>query len=156
MNTELLVNQVMTKQVVVGNLGNKFSQIMEFFCKHNIAHLPILANGELVGILSIKDVLNFTYDQLNRFGVCSKEDLDDSFLVEEVMTPDPITISSKAKIADALVSLAPGKFQALPVVDNGEIVGMITNKDLVKIYQLDAHPYQNKTGFTIDTSGFGI
>lgn len=75
MNTELLVNQVMTKQVIVGNLGNKFSQIMEFFCKHNIAHLPILAKGELVGILSIKDVLNYTYDRLNRFGVCSKDDL---------------------------------------------------------------------------------
>lgn len=72
------------------------------------------------------------------------------------MTPEPITISSTAKIADALVCLAPGKFQALPVVDNGEIVGIITNKDLVKIYQLDAHPYENKTGFTINTSGFGI
>ncbi len=156
MNTELLVNQVMTKQVVVGNLGNKFSQIMEFFCKHQIAHLPIVAQGELVGILSMKDVLNFTYESLNANTQISKEELDEKFNVENVMTPDPITISSHAKIADALVWLAPGKFQALPVVEKGEIVGIITNKDLVKIYQLDAHPYENKTGFTINTSGFGI
>lgn len=50
--------------------------------------------------------------------------------VEQKMTSNPITISSTATIADASELMRVHKFRRLPVVDNGKLVGLVTDRDL--------------------------
>ncbi len=50
--------------------------------------------------------------------------------VRDVMTPDPITISPNHSIGAALSRMRRGGFRRLPVVDNGKLVGIITDRDL--------------------------
>ncbi|MBP2628523.1 MAG: putative signal transduction protein with domain containing protein [Firmicutes bacterium] len=50
--------------------------------------------------------------------------------VEQRMTPNPITITSAATIADASELMRVNKFRRLPVVDGGKLVGLVTDRDL--------------------------
>lgn len=50
--------------------------------------------------------------------------------VRDVMTPDPITISPNHSIGSALARMRQGGFRRLPVVENGKLVGIITDRDL--------------------------
>ena len=50
--------------------------------------------------------------------------------VRDVMTPDPITISPNHSIGTALARMRQGGFRRLPVVENGKLVGIITDRDL--------------------------
>jgi CBS domain-containing protein len=51
------------------------------------------------------------------------------------MTADPISISPDDRAAKIVDILSGGRFQALPVTVNGEIKGIVTNKDLVRMLQ---------------------
>jgi len=50
--------------------------------------------------------------------------------VRDVMTPDPVTISPNHSIGAALARMRRGGFRRLPVVEDGELVGIITDRDL--------------------------
>ena len=79
--------------------------------------LPVLHSGKLVGILSEYDVRNYD-EQLN------------STLVRTAMTGQPITISSFETVELAALLLREHNVGALPVVDGGKLVGIISSKDL--------------------------
>ncbi len=51
-------------------------------------------------------------------------------LVKEWMTPNPNVVSSKTPVMEAMQVLRKGGFRRLPVVDNGKLVGIVTDKDL--------------------------
>ncbi len=51
-------------------------------------------------------------------------------LVRNIMTPDPVTITPNHSIGAALTRMRRGGFRRLPVVENGELVGIITDRDL--------------------------
>jgi len=79
--------------------------------------LPVMDEGKLVGILSQYDLKNY-------------RDCLGSILVRTVMTAHPITVSSSATLEHAISSLSKHKIGALPVVDEGRLVGIIAASDL--------------------------
>lgn len=124
----------MTKNVVVANENNTFSQLMEFFTKHNIQHLPVTSGEEIVGIISARDMTRYLNDKLNSGKALSNSMLNNTFRLTEVMTANPISVDPDDSIEKVTGLLAKGKFQAVPVVKNRMIHGIITNKDIVKMY----------------------
>jgi len=83
----------------------------------NFRRVPVLDGGKLVGILSQYDLINY-------------RDCLGSILVKTVMTPHPVTVSSSATLEHAISSLSKHKIGALPVLDEGRLVGIITASDL--------------------------
>ena len=53
-------------------------------------------------------------------------------LVRDVMTKKPVTIGPEADLADAVDKLLVGKFGCLPVMEEGKLVGLITETDLLR------------------------
>ncbi|GAB1449656.1 MAG: CBS domain-containing protein [Bacteroidia bacterium] len=155
MKTDIKVKHIMTRELVVANLNNRFSQVLDFFCQFKIAHLPIVEEDKIVGIISVNDALNFLYAKLGA-GNVHVETLNEEFKMEDLMTPDPIHISPEAGLDEALEMLDKGRFQALPVVEDGKLVGIVTNKDLVKSFSFEVNPVEKRSTYTIETSGFGI
>ncbi len=131
---KVIVSQLMTKNVVVANPTNKISQVLAFFTETNITHLPVAENDRLLGIISIKDLLRFINKGLQTGKPVSVEDLDSTFSLEAIMTKDPITLSPSDDVQRARELLSTGQFSALPVVDNGEILGIISIKDVVRYF----------------------
>ena len=59
------VAEVMTKNVLTGSPGDSVEETMGLLTEHRIRHLPVLDNAELVGIVSIGDIVKAQYDVLS-------------------------------------------------------------------------------------------
>lgn len=126
------ISTLMTKKVIVADLHTKFTDIMTLFLDYKIYHLPVVFDNKLLGILSLTDALRF-FDQ-EAVNITEHEHLNELFDMEKIMTHNPKTLDLHSTLKDAADLLATSKFRAAPVVnEKGEIQGIISNKDLVKV-----------------------
>lgn len=133
MEEKIKISQLMTRKVIVANLQNKFSEVLQFFNDTNINHLPVTFDDALLGIISIKDLLKYVSTELKSGNTVTLEALDAKFKLEDIMTKSPVYVHPDNLVTDAIEILSEGKFQALPVLEEGKIVGIVTNKDIVRL-----------------------
>ena len=134
MATEKTVSDYMSVKPVVGNKSNKFSQLLRLFTEFPVHHLPIVDdNNKLIGIVSTNDLPKIFLSLSNRPKpvVLTLDVLDQEISVADLMTSSPVTISSSAPISSATAIFAEHRFAALPVVDNGILVGILSSKDVM-------------------------
>ena len=98
---------------------------------HRIHHLPVVEEGRaLVGLLTLTDVLRATDSFLReRDERIHAADIK----VTDVMTTDIATVSTEASLRKAALFLEKHRIGCLPVVDDGELVGIITDSDFVAV-----------------------
>jgi CBS domain-containing protein len=96
---------------------------IELMCEKNIGGLVIVDNEKLVGIFTERDYAR----KLILKGKSSKDTL-----INELMTPNPITVSTNSSIEDCMKIMTEKHIRHLPVVDNDKLVGVISIGDLVK------------------------
>ncbi|HCK21650.1 MAG TPA: hypothetical protein DHW15_05675 [Bacteroidetes bacterium] len=137
MTKKILASGIMTEKIIVGNLHNNFSQLMDFFTRYKIQHLPITFDDKLLGIISINDMLKFVENAITDGASFTEATLNERFNLEETMTHNPVSVAPDNSLVEILAILSEGNFQALPVVENGLIKGIITNKDIVRVYEWD-------------------
>ena len=89
---------------------------------HRFRHLPVLEDGRLVGILSDRDLRPILLSP----GLARAR-------VGELMSEDLTTIASHAPVEDAASLLVVKKIGCLPVVDDGGLVGIVTETDLLAV-----------------------
>ena len=61
--SDLLVNKIMTKNIISCNLNTSVTELMEIISSHKIRHIPIMEEKKLLGIVSIGDVVNYIIEQ---------------------------------------------------------------------------------------------
>jgi CBS domain-containing protein len=99
-------------------------EALSLFVEHNIGSLPVLdASGKLIGIFTERDVL---------FGECGDTKRFHRQVIKEVMTPDPISCSTNDSVHEAIDKMSRHQVGQLPVVDEGELVGLVSVGDLIK------------------------
>ena len=98
--------------------------------KYAIGRLPVLDNGKLVGIVTKYDITN----RLNQAAPEWRRRPIDKIPIQVVMTEKPITIFPDATMPQAAELLIENDVSGLPVERDGEIVGMITSRDMVKYF----------------------
>jgi CBS domain-containing protein len=99
-------------------------QALARFVEHNIGSLPVVeAPGQVVGIFTERDVVFGDHRDFERFH---------HRLIREVMTPDPIICSPMDTLAVAMGKMARHHVGQLPVVEGGELVGLVSTGDLVQ------------------------
>jgi CBS domain-containing protein len=92
---------------------------------NDIHHLPVIENGELVGIFSASDL--FKIYPFRDPGAASE-----TITVGQLMDPEPVCIDIFADLIDIARKLNAGSFHALPVVEAGNVlVGIVTTTDLI-------------------------
>lgn len=99
------------------------AQAQDFMRKLHLRHLPVLKGGELVGILTDRDInLVMTF----------KDADPNAMTVEEAYTPNPYFTSPTTALSDVVSHMAENKFGCALVVDNGKLVGIFTETDAYK------------------------
>jgi CBS domain-containing protein len=139
MKHKVPVSTIMTKNVVKLNLSDNLTKAETLFKKHHIRHIPVIKNKHLIGMLSYTDLLRISFademdDEENSIDIT----VYNMFSVEQVMTKNVTKISPTTTIKEAAEILSKNEFHALPVIENEEIVGIITTTDLIK-YLIDQY-----------------
>ena len=98
----------------------------------NLRHIPILSDGRLVGLLTDRDVWRFSPTMLVPLPQHEYNRVFEETPVGKIMTRDPVTISSDAPLAEAVQLLSQNKLGCLPVVDQDQLVGIITMRDMLR------------------------
>jgi acetoin utilization protein AcuB len=124
----------MTRSVITVDKEDRMIDAMLLLKQHNIHRLPVMEKDRLVGIVSDKDIIKTSVP-----GVPSLEMIDalyriSKIRVEEIMTKNPITIPADYTVDEAAEILLEHKISGAPVMNNqGEMVGIITTTDLLKV-----------------------
>jgi acetoin utilization protein AcuB len=128
----------MTRKLVTVSTEDSVETAVRHLQQRGIRHLLVLQAGELVGILSDRD-LKRAIDPQNRkkrklLNLGGLFFLLEPIMVREIMTKDPITIGPGAKVQDAAAIMVEQRIGALPVVRDGEIVGILTESDVLRCF----------------------
>lgn len=93
---------------------------MSICSSNGIRHLPVIESGQLVGMVSDRDLRR-------ALGSGRHEDMP----MNETMTKNPLAVAPDMILADAARSMFEHRFSSLPVVDDGELVGILTVADIL-------------------------
>lgn len=125
------VNSWMTKTPVTVKPKDSLRHARELIAKHRINQLPVVVNEHLVGMLTDRDIRDAYPSSLRLLRGKDLDDFADSYTVEEAMTYNVVTVTSDTSLREAAQRLRKQRFGALPVVDQGKLVGIITRSDII-------------------------
>jgi acetoin utilization protein AcuB len=102
--------------------------------REHIRRTPVVKEGRLVGIVSDKDLLNASPSSVTTLSIWEMNYLLSKIAVKEVMTKNVLTVTEDTPIEQAARIMADNKIGGLPVMRDGNVVGIITETDLFKIF----------------------
>ena len=97
-----------------------------------IRHIPVVEDGQLVGLLSDRDLIGAAATQIFGLKQKSKSALLKSVLIKDVMKKKVITVTSETKIGEAARLMADKKIGCVPVINEGRLVGLVTTTDILR------------------------
>ena len=100
-----------------------------------IRHTPVLdeSSGEVVGVLSQRDLFRGALARSLGYGEHAQQKVLGMLRVKDVMTTDPVTIGPDAPLEQAARLMLERKIGCLPVVEDGKLVGILTESDFVRL-----------------------
>ncbi len=126
------VSSIMSTNLVTVTPEDSLYLAKELMDKHRIHHLPVVRFREIVGIISYSDLLYF----LKGLGQDTSDNLMNeirlkNYKAKSIMTVGLAKLESTDRINVALEVFKTNRFHALPIVDNGELVGIVTTYDII-------------------------
>ena len=133
----LLVKDSMTREVVTLSPQDTAKAALALCRERRIRHLPVLEGGKLVGIASDRDLRSST----PALGDPARAAALAEILVGDVMARDVVTAVSDDPIEQAANTMRERRIGCLPVIESGELVGIITASDVMDalVYLVGAH-----------------
>ncbi|WBX77259.1 CBS domain-containing protein [Tenacibaculum ovolyticum] len=126
------VSAIMSKNVITLSSSDDLILAEKLFKKEKIRHIPVVSGTEIKGMLSYTDLLRISFaDAADE----DEKDVDtvvyNMFTIDQVMAKTLVTVNSLSTIKEVAEILSKKEFHALPVVDNNELVGIVTTTDLI-------------------------
>lgn len=144
----LTIADIMTRDVISVKSETTVRELADLFASHHFGSLPVVdENGALTGIVTASDLVEqgknlhiptviSLFDwviplesekslerELNRMGAQT---------AGELCSQEVITIESSAAVSDAADLMSQHKLHALPVIDNGKLVGIVARIDIIR------------------------
>jgi acetoin utilization protein AcuB len=133
MNILAPISTIMTKKVIAVSPDESLAVVKEIFEKHNLHHLPVARYKTIVGMISKTDLLHFLHGfKSNDMDKFIDETRLRAWKAEEIMTKGLAKVDSKEPIRTVLDVFLVNRFHAIPVVDEDELVGIITTFDIIR------------------------
>lgn len=139
-----VVGDVMTTHVNTLTLDDTVEAAIEFFQRNNVRHVCVMdvpmegdaeeAKPYFVGIVSERDVFRRISGYVGKVG---EHDTDAKALKQtlvQLVTRGPASASPETEIPDMIASMIDNRVDMLPVLANGELVGVVTATDIIKLF----------------------
>lgn len=132
------ISHIMTKNVLTVKVTDDLHEVIDLIKKNHIRHLPVLDGKEIVGMVSRTDINRLTFSSLFENQEGADEAVLEMLTIPQVMTQKPRTVEASLSIRDVAEILTLEEYHALPVVENGSLVGIVTTTDIIK-YMLEQY-----------------
>lgn len=125
----------MQTQVVRISSEERLSTVEDIMTLGGVRHMPVVRGGELVGVVSERDLLRASLSNLNAFGSEQRRAFLHAVEITRVMSEPPIVIGEEDTVEAAARVLGERKIGCLPVVDgDGKLVGLVTETDVLRYF----------------------
>jgi acetoin utilization protein AcuB len=127
----------MSRELITVEPSDSVEQAVTLLRTRGVRHLLVMKRGRLVGIVSDRDIKRALDPRKTRKklmdigGLCF---LLEPILVQEIMTPNPVAIPPGVLAEHAASLMVQRRFGALPVVENGRTLGVVTETDLLRYF----------------------
>jgi acetoin utilization protein AcuB len=130
----MLVREVMQPRVVTVTPTTTLPDAIRLTNQRRIRHLPVIEDGELVGIVSDRDLKRAMASSATTLEVHELTYLLNRLTVGEIMTRVVVTIRPLAPVEDAARLMVEERIGALPVLDGSRLVGIVTETDVLQLF----------------------
>ena len=120
------VTELITREPVTISPQTTIAEAARLMRDERISCLPVVADEVIAGILTVRDLTNRVL----------AEDRSRHGPVAAVMTPDPVTLSGSALVADLLRVMLDRGIGHVPIADGGRLVGLVTSTDVTRVQAL--------------------
>lgn len=117
------VKDIMSSDVKTVNPSDTVDSVLKLMFQHKHMGYPVMQDGDLKGIITFHDISKLPEDQRDR-------------TVEEFMTNKVVVTDPQEEVATTLEKLSNNRIGRLPVVDNGQLVGIISKTDVMKALEM--------------------
>jgi CBS domain-containing protein/anti-sigma regulatory factor (Ser/Thr protein kinase) len=118
---EIKIEEVMTRNVITVIPRTSMAELREVLREHRISGVPVMQNDQLVGIISVEDLIKALAGG------------EMKATVGEKMNPNPVTLHADEPVVTAVDYFAKYDFGRFPVVDmKGKLIGILTRGDIIE------------------------
>jgi len=124
MEVKMPVKEIMTSDVVTVDIKSDVSKLASKMLACNVGSVIVTDKNQPVGIVTERDIVR---------KIVSKNLKPDEISIKDLMTTPLITIPSTEDVTDIMHKMVKLEIRRLPVVENGKLVGIVTDTDLIAI-----------------------
>jgi len=128
------VEQWMNQDVVSLGPDDSFRTAMHLIRQKGIRHVPVVEGKRLVGIVTDRDLRQASPSGATSLSIHELHYILEKLTVREIMTKQVVTIRPDQTVEDAALLLLGHRIGGLPVVRDGELVGIVTETDILQAF----------------------
>lgn len=131
----LRVRDCMTREVAAVRRNDQLTLADDLMRLGRIRHTPVLDDrgDEVVGVVSQRDLFRGALARALGYGEHAQSRVIGMLVIKDVMTADPVTTTPDTPIAEAARVMLERKIGCLPVVEDGKLVGILTESDFLRL-----------------------
>jgi acetoin utilization protein AcuB len=126
------IRDMMTKNPVTVDSETLVMDAQKIMKENNVRRLPVVDKGKLLGIVTKHDILEASPSPATSLSVHELNYLLSKMKVKEIMKKNPVTLTPDTPFEEALKIGQEKKIGSFPVVENGKLVGIATESDIVR------------------------
>ena len=126
------IRDMMTKNPVTVDSETLVMDAQKIMKENNVRRLPVVDKGKLLGIVTKHDILEASPSPATSLSVHELNYLLSKMKVKEIMKKNPVTLTPDTPFEEALKIGQDKKIGSFPVVENGKLVGIATESDIVR------------------------
>ena len=130
----MLVKNWMSKTVITADVNDSMNKVMDLMKEHDIGMVPVMKMGELVGIVTDRDLKRSSASDATTLEIHELLFLISKIKLKDIMTKDPITVPFDFTVEEAAEVFMKNRISGAPVVDqDGQVIGTITKGDMFRV-----------------------
>ena len=128
----MYVSDWMMKKVIAVDVDDSISDAVSLMKDNKIKHLPVLQQGNLRGIVSDRDIKEYSPSKATVLDIYELHYLLAKTKMKEIMRTGLITTGSNTPVEEAAMTMMDHDIGCLPVVDQGRLAGIVTRRDIYR------------------------
>ena len=130
----MAVKDFMTRKVVYVSPDTTVAHTADMMREQGLRRLPVIENDRLVGVVTERTMAEASPSKVTSLSIYEMNYLLNKTKIRDIMARDVVTVSPYASLEDAVYAMMKNQVGILPVVEAGQVFGLITEKDVFKAF----------------------